>query len=352
MTKRLTALMLALAIALMPFTGVFAQAEVDDIELPDLYNVYDYLKLVAFLEQTDGDGVKNGEKISSLYNPLLPSTFGLVEWTDTNPKRLYSVNFTNYYVNLSGELVGELDLAGCSSLVSVYCSRNALTSIDLHGCPELTYLACGGNGLENLNLSSCPALRTLWCRNNLLTELDLSGFPELSFIDCINNLLSDIDLSANPLLPLDGVYADGEGYVGFASYLSGSEPVLPGVGESYGLFGSAVYASPAEGWSFDGWYSETGDMVGSYRTLVFTNQTLTEVTAVFTDGVQIPVFGDVDLDDEITTIDALLVLRYSLGEAELEPEQLLNADVNSDGVVDSLDALLILRFALGMISEF
>ena len=51
--------------------------------------------------------------------------------------------------------------------------------------------------------------------------------------------------------------------------------------------------------------------------------------------------GDVNHDGEITTYDALLIMRYALG-LETEGNELI-MDFNGDGCVDSLDALLVLR---------
>lgn len=58
--------------------------------------------------------------------------------------------------------------------------------------------------------------------------------------------------------------------------------------------------------------------------------------------------GDVNLDGRITSADALLTLRYSIGLADLTEEQLLAADVNSDASINSADALVILRMSLGI----
>ena len=51
--------------------------------------------------------------------------------------------------------------------------------------------------------------------------------------------------------------------------------------------------------------------------------------------------GDVNHDGEITTYDALLIMRYALG-VETDGNELI-MDFNGDGCVDSLDALLVLR---------
>ncbi len=61
-----------------------------------------------------------------------------------------------------------------------------------------------------------------------------------------------------------------------------------------------------------------------------------------------PVPGDVDGDGEITAADALIVLRFSMGMADLPPEALGAADFDGDGEVTAADALLILRVSMGM----
>ena len=55
--------------------------------------------------------------------------------------------------------------------------------------------------------------------------------------------------------------------------------------------------------------------------------------------------GDVNHDGEITTYDALLIMRYALG-LETEGNELI-MDFNGDGCVDALDALLVLRRSIG-----
>ena len=55
--------------------------------------------------------------------------------------------------------------------------------------------------------------------------------------------------------------------------------------------------------------------------------------------------GDVNHDGEITTYDALLIMRYALG-VETEGNELI-MDFDGDGCVDSLDALLVLRRSIG-----
>lgn len=55
--------------------------------------------------------------------------------------------------------------------------------------------------------------------------------------------------------------------------------------------------------------------------------------------------GDVNHDGDITTYDALLIMRYALG-LETEGNELI-MDFDGNGCVDSLDALLVLRRSIG-----
>lgn len=53
--------------------------------------------------------------------------------------------------------------------------------------------------------------------------------------------------------------------------------------------------------------------------------------------------GDVNGDKYLTVVDALLMLRYNAGKAQLDSAQLKRADMNGDGKVDVIDALTLLK---------
>jgi hypothetical protein len=61
--------------------------------------------------------------------------------------------------------------------------------------------------------------------------------------------------------------------------------------------------------------------------------------------------GDVNGDDVIDIIDALLVAQYYV---DLDPVTFIpgNADVNCDGNIDIVDALLIAQYYVELVSEF
>ena len=197
---------------------------------PAGYNDHDYQKMVAFFEQTDENGVRNGEKLSEDYDPTDPETWweydgdycrGIVEWTTVAGEyRLYNIFFGGIgndalplelvgFLDVSGctaltevrckswgdiQLTG-LDVSGCTSLVVLYCFGNELTELDVSGCAALEVLECYGNELTELDVSECAALEALDCRGNWLTELDVSVKTELYDLDCSLNLLTGLDVS-------------------------------------------------------------------------------------------------------------------------------------------------------------
>ncbi|MBR5948663.1 MAG: hypothetical protein IKZ82_08490, partial [Clostridia bacterium] len=64
------------------------------------------------------------------------------------------------------------------------------------------------------------------------------------------------------------------------------------------------------------------------------------------------ILGDVDLDGDVDTADALLALRYVMGLVDLNEDQLAQAEVTGDENVSVADCLLILRKAMGVIDSF
>ena len=79
-------------------------------------------------------------------------------------------------------LQGSLDLSDFSSLKTLDCSNNQLTSLNISNCQELTILNCADNpNLTNLDLDNCQKLKRLVCNKNQLKEkvLDLNKFPNL-----------------------------------------------------------------------------------------------------------------------------------------------------------------------------
>lgn len=173
--------------------------------VPAGYNAHDYDKCAAFFEITDENGVKNGSRMDSGYDPNDPETwisidelnavFEHVLWTEQNGvKYLWRID-----VAFLGA-VGTLELTDCPYLEYVEATSNRLDAIDTHGCGALRELYCDNNGLGSIDVSEHPLLYKLWCDGNDLTELDLSNNPRLYALDCNNNLLTELDLSNQRML--------------------------------------------------------------------------------------------------------------------------------------------------------
>lgn len=192
---------------------------------PDGYNDHDYQKMVAFFEQTDENGVRNGEKLSENYDPTDPGTWWEadgseigVEWTvDDDEYRICEIRIGSSSLGM----MGNLDVSGCTGLDRLDCSENQLTEINVSGCTALTDIDCSNNKLTELNVSTNTELYTLRCYGNQLTELDvsentwlyelycfgnelvridISGCIDLDGLDCSENQLTELDLSGNTSL--------------------------------------------------------------------------------------------------------------------------------------------------------
>ena len=196
--------------------------------VPAGYDAHDYDKCAAFFEQTDENGVKNGSRMDSGYDPNDPETwisidelnaiFEHVLWTEQNGvKYLWRIDVAFLgvvgtleltdcpyleYIEATGDNLDAISTHGCGALRELYCDNNGLGSIDVSEHPLLYKLWCDGNDLTELDLSNNPLLYALDCNNNLLTELDLSNQPLLGELCCANNLFTELDLSANTELTL------------------------------------------------------------------------------------------------------------------------------------------------------
>ena len=93
---------------------------------------------------------------------------------------------------------------------------------------------------------------------------------------------------------------------------------------------------------------------GTYGVYVSsTTEAYTEVASfqVTTSWEKAPyILGDVNMDGDINSLDALLVLRFNAMMVELNETQKQAADVNSDGTINSIDALVILQINAGIIN--
>ena len=173
-----------------------------------------------FTKLTSLDCYKNS--LTSL--PSLPST--LQELNLANNK------FTS--LNITGMMnLKTLDVSGCSSLTTLNCYNNALTSLDVTDCSSLSNLYCQNNKLttlgalprflrdvnlannnftsltitnkpvlKQLNVSNCKSLTLLDCNSNALTSLDVSGCTSMTRLSCFFNEFTSLPTLPNSLQDL------------------------------------------------------------------------------------------------------------------------------------------------------
>ena len=212
MKKRILAAVIAAVFAVLNVASalpVFALSEsTARYPTPEGYNDHDYQKLVAFLEQTDDEGVKNGEKLSENYDPNDPATWNLHYdnsrvWIESDGE----LRIQEIYVSYKN-LCGALDVSGCTALYYLDCGSNNLTSLDVSGCTALEELWCYNNNFTELDVSGCTALEDLICSANNLTTLDVSSNTALEGVYCDSNNLTALDVSNNTALECLGCYSN------------------------------------------------------------------------------------------------------------------------------------------------
>ncbi len=89
----------------------------------------------------------------------------------------------------------KLDLTGCKSLQSLYCSMDSIEELDLSPCPNLQTLHCNGNQIKKLSLKGCTKVTEIHCLNNQLEVLDLTDCKELRRLNCEENKIKKLDFS-------------------------------------------------------------------------------------------------------------------------------------------------------------
>jgi Leucine-rich repeat (LRR) protein len=91
--------------------------------------------------------------------------------------------------------ISSLNISSNNLLDNIDCSNNPLTSIDLTNKPNLRFLTCSGNQFTSLDLSNKPDLEYLNCQNNQLTSLDFSGNLNLTEVYVGQNQITSLELS-------------------------------------------------------------------------------------------------------------------------------------------------------------
>jgi len=127
--------------------------------------------------------------------------FSSLQTLDCSNNDLTTLNLTKNTALISlvchNNILNELNVSQNNLLEIIFCINNQLTSLNLTQNIALSILYCSGNNLTNLNLSKNTALQLLICHSNSLSELDVSNNVDLRRLNCYNNNLTDLVLSSN-----------------------------------------------------------------------------------------------------------------------------------------------------------
>lgn len=206
-----------------------SRSKTPEYAVPTSYNEHDVALMKKFLELTDSNGVKNGQKINNFsgiaYDPDDPSTWANITWTEDGELytvSFWSINFAEFSVHpetgmdcpVSDDmlLVGVLDLSGCQSLIDLNAPQNNLTLVRADNCPSLQVFYAGEQGdflgasesdrtLVYASADNCPNLTYIGAPNNDLEHFSFDNAPALVEVVVDSNpRLAEIDFSDSPIL--------------------------------------------------------------------------------------------------------------------------------------------------------
>ena len=133
----------------------------------------------------------------------------LVSEIDVAGNEIQSLKGIEFFTSITSLSCGwnqltSLDISKNTALAELYCSNNQLTSLDVSKNKKLERLDCEGNQITNLDVSNNSLLAALVCGNNQLTNLDVSKNTALTNLYCESNQLKNLDVSKNTALEMFG----------------------------------------------------------------------------------------------------------------------------------------------------
>ena len=247
----------------------------DDYEIPDSAYEPEYRTVIEFLEQKDADGVKNGYKLNPMYNPqdanTIISKIVFVNYENLSYPQMFGMDRGLLSDDCGVGLTGNIDFSGFSKLWVLSINGNSLKKVDVSDNPNLEYIYARGNGMVELNLSGSSRISQVLVNDNKLTSIDLTEQHYLEVLDLRDNPLTSIKVNSRTMGLMPGTLtAEGYGYIGAHKPFAGQ---------------LTIYAYPADGEEFLGWYDEEGNLFSSDAETVLEAGRY-DLTARFTQNVE------------------------------------------------------------------
>ena len=274
--------------------------------------------------------------------------------------------------------IGDSAFANCTSLKSAVIEANGkklfettMGNYAFSGCTNLTSVTIPGNvtSIGDYAFSNCNSLVAnvyknstglTYCKNNKIDYRIVGSYDKKHYIQIENGTCTNIDesteLKVSQLKEGNDYDVVSKSFGNFElydlSFYKDDQKVI--------IDGTAIVRIPVK----------EGMDVSKCKVYYNDNGTFTDMGAVYKDGymefetnhfsqyvvaeIESSTFtlGDVNEDDKVDFLDAIVVLRHDAEIIQLTDNQMKAAEVNKDSKVDFLDAIMILRYDAEIIDSF
>ena len=282
---------------------------------------------IAFLQQTNPDGVTNEEEIEAAKQRAFDAFDGIILGPTNDGWSHISPIFTGgYYVETARFWYQYQCLPGNTKIGLITIRPDLYGPFNVSGTPiqQISIDADCRTHISSVIVDDCTSLTSLFFMNQAYcTEVSALNCPSLVAIRLTNCGLRKISVKKRGFSKPLTLLSFGSGTVGMHNRRNDldTKEII-------------VLATPAEGENFLGWY-EDGSLVSTdseYR------RTGGKLYACFA--------GDADGNGQINTVDATLIMRAALGYTSVNNFSMM--DVDADGNIAVADALAVLRVSLGL----
>ena len=274
--------------------------------------------------------------------------------------------------------IGYYAFADCTSLKSAVIEANgkklfetAIKDYAFRGCTNLTGVTIPGNvtSIGDYAFSNCNSLVAnvyknsaglTYCKNNKIDYRIVGTYDKKHYIQIENGTCTNIDenteLKVNQLKEGNDYDVVSKSFDNFELYdlsfykddkkVTIDGTVIVRIPVKEGLDGTKCKVYYNNNGQFTDMNAVYKDGYMEFETNHFSQYVVAEIeSSTFT-------LGDVNEDDKVDFLDAIVVLRHDAEIIQLTDNQMKAAEVNKDSKVDFLDAIMILRYDAEIIDSF
>ena len=287
-------------------------------------------------------------------------------------------SLTSITVPKSVTSIGAYAFSNCASLKNAVIEANGkklfettMGNYAFSGCTNLTSVTIPGNvtSIGNNAFNNCNSIVAnvyknsaglTYCKNNKIDYRIVGSYDKKHYIQIENGTCTNIDenteLKVSQLKEGNDYDVVSKSFDNFELYdlsfykddqkvtIDGTAIVRIPVKE--GMDGSKCKVYYNDNGTFTDMGAVYKDGYMEFETNHFSQYIVAEIeSSTFT-------LGDVNEDDKVDFLDAIVVLRHDAEIIQLTDNQMKAAEVNKDGKVDFLDAIMILRYDAEIIGGF